>query len=254
MTEVNLSIDDHVATVEFANPPVNYFTEHLLTRLADTMERAAAEGARAVVLRARGRHFCAGADFSAIGDTADERAAVARSVYGAGVRLFEQELPIVAAVQGAAIGGGLGLACVADFRVVAASSRLQANFSLLGFHPGFGLSATLPTLVGHQCAAELLYTGRSVLGAEAVAIGLADRLADEDSMAAAASDLAREIAAAAPLAVQSIKATHRSSLRTQVHTVLEREFAEQHRLWATQDARIGMQAARDRVTPAFLGQ
>ncbi|SPT51270.1 enoyl-CoA hydratase/isomerase family protein [Actinomadura madurae] len=254
MTEVHLSLDEYVATVRFANPPVNYFTERLLTSLADTMERAAAEGARAIVLRADGRHFCAGADFSSIGDSLEDRAAAARSIYTAGLRLFDQPLPIVAAIQGAAIGGGLGLACVADFRVVTSTSRLAANFSRLGFHPGFGLSATFPMLVGHQRAAELLYTSRPVSGSEAVAIGLADRLADDNALEVEAVHLAREIAAAAPLAVQSIKATHRHAIRQEVKEVLEREFAEQRRLWSTEDARIGLRAAKVRTQPVFLGR
>ncbi len=85
--------------------------------------------------------------------------------------------PIVAAVHGSAIGAGLGLALVADFRVTCKESRLACNFAALGYHPGFGMTYTLPRLVGHQTARWLAFTGRRVPGDEAVKIGLADRLA-----------------------------------------------------------------------------
>ena len=83
---------------------------------------------------------------------------------------------MVAAVQGPAVGGGLGLALVADFRVACSEARFSANFNRLGFHPGFGLSVTLPRVVGMQKAAYMFYSGRRVQGEEALAIGLADRL------------------------------------------------------------------------------
>ena len=90
--------------------------------------------------------------------------------------MFACRKPVVAAVQGPAIGGGLGVALVADFRVTCAEAKFSANFNRLGFHPGFGLSATLPRLVGVQKAAMLFYTGRRINGTEAAAMGLADLL------------------------------------------------------------------------------
>ena len=110
----------------------------------------------------------------------------------------------MAAVQGSAIGGGLGLALAADFRVAAPSSRFAANFARLGFHQGFGISLTLPATVGRQRALELLTTGRRIDGHEALAIGLCDRL--DDDPRAGAHALAAEIAGSAPLAVRSIRA------------------------------------------------
>ena len=100
----------------------------------------------------------------------------ARHLYKEATRLFRARKPVVAAVHGAAVGGGLGLALVADFRVTCAEARFSANFNRLGFHPGFGLTTTLPRLVGPQQAALLFYTGRRIAGDEAVRIGLADLL------------------------------------------------------------------------------
>lgn len=156
----------------------------------------------------RGRHFCAGADLGR-GGAPGERVESSRRLYREAVRLFGVPIPVVAAVRGAAVGGGLGLACAADFRVTAPGARFHANFAALGFHQGFGLSATLPRLVGAQPAAELLYTARKVDGEQAVALGLADRLADDpaddgDPLPAALAP-ATEIAAAAPLAADPFR-------------------------------------------------
>ena len=128
-------------------------------------------------------------------------------LYVEAVRLFSAKKPIVAAVQGAAVGAGLGLALVADFRVAAPEARFTANFVKLGFHPGFGITHTLPRLIGEQRAALMCLTGRRIKASEALAWGLVDELAPLDELRAAALRLAREIAENAPLAVQSTRAT-----------------------------------------------
>ena len=241
--------DDHVATVELCRPPNNYFSLGLIGGIADALEQLdAAPNARAAVLCAQGKHFCAGADFSGEG-----RSFTTEELYAAAVRIFRTETPVVAAVQGAAIGGGLGLALSADFRVASPEARMSANFARLGFHQGFGLSVTLPRLVGPQAAAELLYTGRRVKGGEAAELGLADRLIPLDELRDAAHDLAREIAISAPLAVQSIRRTLRGDLADQVEAATAHEAAEQARLQATADFAEGTTAMAERRLPDFRG-
>ena len=161
--------------------------------------------------------------------------------------------PVVAAVQGAAIGGGLGLALSADFRIAAPEARFSANFARLGFHHGFGLSVTLPRLVGEQAAAELLYTGRRVKGDEAVELGLADRLAGLDELATTAHAFAREIAISAPLAIRSIRTTLRGDLADRVEAATAHEGAEQEWLRRTADFSEGNAAMTDRREPDFHG-
>ena len=178
-------------------------------------------------------------------------ATTTEDLYAAAVRLFRTRKPIIAAVQGAAIGGGLGLALAADFRVAAPEARFSANFARLGFHQGFGLSVTLPRLVGEQAAAELLYTGRRVGGEEAVALGLADRLASLETVRDAALGFAEEIAGSAPLAVESIRATLRGDLADRVAAATVHEAAEQARLRATADFAEGTRAMIERRPPAF---
>jgi enoyl-CoA hydratase/carnithine racemase len=241
--------DDHVATVRLCRPPNNFFSVGMIETLASALESLDDDPmCRAVVLAADGKHFCAGADFSAPGDQSTA------ALYRAAVRLFRTGVPIVAAVQGAAIGGGLGLALAADFRVGAPEARFSANFARLGFHQGFGLSVTLPALVGQQRAAELLYTGRRIGGEAAAEIGLVDRLVALGDLLSAAHELAAEIAGSAPLAVRSIRATLRGDLADRVAAATDHEMAEQERLRRTPDFREGTRAMAERRAPIFTGE
>lgn len=246
--EVSAS-EAHVTTVTLCRPPNNFFSVGMIEALATALETLDTDGAtRAIVLAANGRHFCAGADFSQSG-----RSDTTADLYRAAGRLFRTDLPVVAAVQGAAIGGGLGLALASDFRVAAPEARFSANFARLGFHHGFGLSVTLPALVGQQRAAELLYTGRRIEGAEAARIGLVDRLVPLDELDATAHELAAEIAGSAPLAVRSIRSTLRGDLADRIAAATDHEMAEQERLRRTPDFAEGTRAMAERRTPNFTG-
>jgi enoyl-CoA hydratase/carnithine racemase len=174
-------------------------------------------------------------------------------LYREALRLFAAATPVVAAVQGAAVGGGLGLALSADFRVASPGSRLSANFARLGFHHGFALSVTLPALAGQQTALDLLLTGRRVPGEEARSLGLCDRLVDDAEIRTEAHALAAELAQSAPLAVRSIRATLRTGLLERVEAALEREAFEQDRLRGTADFREGVTASLQRRAPRFHG-
>jgi 2-(1,2-epoxy-1,2-dihydrophenyl)acetyl-CoA isomerase len=153
----------------------------------------------------------------------------------------------------AAVGGGLGVALSADFRVASPDSRFSANFARLGIHHGFGVTVTLPLVVGAQRALELLYTGERVGGEQAHAIGLCDRLVSSDRLREAAVALAEEIAASSPLAVRAIRRTMRGHLADGIREATAREAAEQAKLFATSDFREGVSAAAERRTPRFTG-
>jgi len=254
--DVAISFDGPVATVEIRRPPHNFFTIPLIQHLADAFEDLEADRrCHAIVLAAQGTSFCAGADFANRDATPPQRSLRAvNPLYGEAIRMFSCSKPVVAAVHGAAVGGGLGLALVADFRVTCPEARFSANFNRLGFHPGFGLSATLPRLVGVQQAALLFYTGRRIGGEEALAIGLADRLVAQDQVRIEAAKLAREIAISAPLAVQSTRATLRQGLVEQIRLAVARESAEQNAQFKTADFREGIAAMAARREPRFTGE
>jgi enoyl-CoA hydratase/carnithine racemase len=202
---------------------------------------------RVIVLCSAGKNFCGGLDFAAnAGQNIGE-------LYGQALRLFAAPLPVVAAVQGSAVGGGCGLALSTDFRVASSSSRFSANFARLGFHHGFALSVTLPATVGPQHAADLLLTGRRVGGDEALRIGLCDELAAENDLYVAALARAGAIAMSGPLAVRSIRSTLRQGLVEQARLAMEHEQAEQERLRTTADFAEGIRATAERREPRFSG-
>jgi enoyl-CoA hydratase/carnithine racemase len=246
--------DDYVATVEIQRPPNNFFDQSLIAQLADTFEGLDADPAcRSIVLCASGKHFCAGANFAGRAVETGTQGGDGRHLYDEAVRLFSTRTPVVAAVHGAAIGGGLGLALMPDFRVTAPEARFSANFARLGFHHGFGLSVTLPRLVGQQRAMELLYTGRRIGGDEAFAIGLCDKVVPLAEVRGEATALAREIALSAPLAVDSIRETLRGGLANEIRSATNREKAEQDRLQKTADWGEGVKAMAERRKPQFQG-
>jgi 2-(1,2-epoxy-1,2-dihydrophenyl)acetyl-CoA isomerase len=249
--------EDRVAVVEIHRPPDNFFDIDLIGSLADSYEALDVEdGCRAIVLCSEGKHFCAGADFTGRSRAAPvgSGAQGAAKLYQEAARLFDAKTPVVAAVQGAAVGGGLGLACSADFRVTCPEARFSANFARLGFHHGFGLTVTLPAIVGQQRALELLLTGRRISGEDAAAMGLCDRMVDSGALRTAAHDLAAEIAGSAPLAVRSIRETMRGGLAGSVREATDHELEEQDRLRRTSDWSEGARAAAERRPPRFEGR
>ncbi|WP_240502195.1 enoyl-CoA hydratase/isomerase family protein [Sphingomonas panacis] len=244
---------DHVATLRFSAPPHNFLHLESLTEIADALAKLDGDSdVRAVVFTTEGRVFCAGADFSGSGQEEVTRENVGQ-FYAQAARIFTARKPVVAAIQGAAIGAGLGLALAADFRVATSEARFSANFVRLGFHPGFGMSLSLEAVVGHQAASLLLLTGRRIGGDEAMKIGLVDQLAPSADLYAAAHDLAAEIAGNAPLAVQDTRATLRAALAGSIRQVTDHEASIQGRHRKSADFLEGLQAATERRNPVFIG-
>lgn len=256
--DIGTAITDRVGMVEIRKPPNNFFDVALIHQIADAFEAFDADPeVRAVLLCADGKAFCAGANFSSSPDTGlvtEEGGEVTKHLYKEATRLFRTRKPIVAAVHGPAIGGGLGLALVADFRITCSEARFSANFTRLGFHPGFGLTATLPRLVGQQKAAMIFYTGRRLNGDEAVAIGLADQLVPMAEVRSTAQALAAEIAQSAPLALQSTRETIRRGLADAIESATERELVEQEWQRRTADFKEGVKAMGERRLPDFKGK
>lgn len=250
---IAVSEDGMIATIEVRRGPNNFVDTDMVGEIADALEiYDRVEAIRAIVLCAEGKHFCAGADFSnRSADGSARPAKRGRHLYKEAQRLWRTKKPIVAAVHGAAIGAGLGLAVMADFRVVCPEARLSANFTRMNYHPGFGLTASLPRLIGMQQASLLFYTGRRLSGEEALKIGLADLCVPLDQVRAKAVELATEIAQSGPLAIMATRETLRRYLADEVARATEREYEEQDWLRNTADFREGIKAMGERRLPNF---
>ena len=248
--------DGHVAIITFARPPHNFADLPLLQAIGAAFAEADADGeVRAIVLRSEGRVFCAGADLVAANPVAEPQPEGTRNpFYVAAAALFAVETPVVVAVQGSAVGAGLGLALVADFRVASPEARFAANFVQLGFHPGFGISAVLERVIGKQRALLMTLTGRRIRGEQAAEWGLVDVLVPASELDAAALALAHEIAAGAPLAVRSTRKTMRGDLAALVASQTDHELAEQSWLQRTADFAEGVRAVAERRPGRFRGE
>lgn len=253
--DIEVNLGANVAQVEIQRPPHNYFDQALIAQLADVFEMLDAEPeCRVIVLASQGKSFCAGANFGdgsgqkIIGGEGD------RHLYDEAARLFKTQKPIIGAIQGAAVGGGLGLALVPDFRVACPEARFCANFTMLGFHPGFAITYTLPALVGQQNANLMMYTGRRIKGEEALAMGLVDLLVSSSELRTAALALASEIASASPLGVVETRATLRAGVLDKIIAATNREKEVQDRLRLTEDFKEGILASSERRKPDFKGR
>lgn len=253
--DIGVALDGHVALVELQRAPNNFLDAELIADLACVLESLDRDPqCRSIVLAAAGKHFCAGGNLKQRLDAQARGEAVTvpgRHIYHEARRLAATRKPIIAAVQGSAIGAGLGLAVVADFRVTCKEARFAANFAMIGFHPGFGLTFTLPRLIGPQQARWMFLTGSRIPGEQAYAMGLADRLVEQDQVRATALAMAAEIAAAAPLAVMATRETLNADFTAQFRAATEREAFEQNWLRETNDYREGVLAGSARREPVF---
>lgn len=242
-----------IATIEVRRGPNNFIDTDMVGEIADALAvYDTMPEVRAIVLCAEGKHFCAGADFGSRGaDGVARQTKRGRHLYKEAQRLWRSNKPIVAAVHGAAIGAGVGLAVAADFRVTCPEARWSTNFTRMNYHPGFGLTCTLPRLIGEQKAMLLMYTGRRLTGEEAVGIGLADYCVPADQVRAKAAELATEIAQSGPLAIMATRETLRRGLADAVARATEREYEEQDWLRNTADFREGIKAMGERRLPNF---
>jgi enoyl-CoA hydratase/carnithine racemase len=235
----------------------NSMTPELLDAFADAS--AAARGdreIRALVVTGTGNCFSSGADFKATLQRDGSAAPHERSyaMYEPFLSLLDIAVPVIGALNGHAVGGGFGLALVCDLRVGAEDAKYGANFVRLGLAPGMAISYLLPRLVGVARANELLLAGRLVEGREAAALGILNRAVPAAQVMPVAMELAREIAAAAPLAVRATKAAIRRGLELHVREAARAEAFAQAETLATDDCKEGIAALLGKRTPQFTGR
>lgn len=259
---VKLDIVEQIATITLNRPENrNSMTPDVLEALAEVITRVRDDReVRCVIITGEGRSFCAGADFKSVGgawdgegefQTRNERSF---AMYQPFLSLLEVEVPVIAAMQGHAIGGGLGLAVVCDIRVAAQDSRYGVNFVRLGLHPGMATTWILPRLMGMPRAVELLLTGRIISGTEAAEAGLVNYAVPAAEVLTRARELAKEIAAAAPLAVRWTKQTIYQGQQWDPPTAARYEAHAQSRTFETEDFREGVAAMLEKRTPRFKGR
>jgi enoyl-CoA hydratase/carnithine racemase len=238
----------------------NSMTPELLADFTEAVARARADAsARCVVITGKGRCFSAGADFR----SDMQRAGADRprmphersyAMYTPFLGVLDLEVPVIAALNGHAVGGGFGLALVCDIRFAARDAKYGANFTRIGLHPGMGISHLLPRLVGPSRAAELLYTGALIDGDEAARIGLVSRAVAPDEVLPLALDTARTIAANAPVAVRMTKQTLQQHQAAEVRAAAFQEAHAQAATLTTEDAAEGMRALLEKRVPNFQGR
>ena len=216
---------------------------------------------RAVVLTGTPPAFSAGGDLDMLEDLARrsreeafDATATMRGFYDRFLCLGELPIPVIAAVNGHAVGAGLCVALAADLRIIAEDAKVGLNFSRLGLHPGMGGSWFLPRLLGAERAAAWLYTGALFDGRAAADQGLALEAVPAEDVLARAQELATEIAAASPVVVRQLKRTLRLSPQLDLASALELEAVAQATSYGTDDLREGLAAARARRSPRFRGR
>ena len=213
---------------------------------------------RAVVVTGRGRAFCAGGDFSWLGATPDADVASLRrrmmAFYETWLSVLEVPVPVVAAINGAAVGAGLAVALACDIRVAAEDARLAAPFTSLGLHPGMATTYLLRRAAGDTVSRDMLLTGRAFSGSEAVTCGLVSRSVPREAVLHEALAAASQVAQAAPVATALTKAALGPSGPQSLEQALTWEGLAQPVTLAMDDLREGLAAARERRTPDFRGR
>jgi enoyl-CoA hydratase/carnithine racemase len=241
---VRLEVADGIGTIRLDRPPVNALNDQLTGELADAA-RAAAESdeVRAVIIYGGEKVFAAGADINEMAEANYPAMALrAGRLQELTVLIASIPKPVVAAINGVALGGGLELALSADFRVAGESARLGQPEILLGVIPGAGGTQRLPRLVGPSKAKDLVFSGRMVKAAEALAIGLVDLVAPDDGVYAASRELMQRYATGPALALRAAKQAIDHGLDVDLATGLEIERVQFAALFGTEDQRAGMRS------------
>lgn len=256
---LEISVADGIGILALNRPEqMNALTVDMVARLGETAERAVAAGARTLILTGRGGAFCAGADLSLVnealaGDPFVSLTPLVDGLHSSIKRLRALPVPIVAAVEGPAVGAGLGLALAADLRVVGEKSRLITGYLGIGASPDGGVSYLLARALGSARALSLLIRNQPITADEAVALGLAEAVVPAGEALGAARELATSLTRTPPLALLRVRELLD---RATVHGLAEHLDLEQQRiteLWRTHDFVEGVSAFVQRRRPEFRG-
>jgi 2-(1,2-epoxy-1,2-dihydrophenyl)acetyl-CoA isomerase len=231
-----VEITDHIGNVTLNRPEkANAFDPDMCEDLLDALRMlAGADQVRVIVITGAGKAFCAGADLGVLGTQGDQLVRAGKDI---ALTIRNAPKPVLAAVNGAAAGGGANLALACDYRLASDQASIGQVFHKLGIAPDWGGSYFLPRLTSISKALELVWSARMVPAAEAVQLGVFDRVVPHDALAAEARALAERWASMAPLAVRKAKVALYRSLHSTLEEMLDVEIADQTALFATPEAR-----------------
>ena len=265
--EVLYAVEDGIATVTLNRPErMNTISRPMLAQLSTLLLRADADPeVRAVILTATGKAFCAGLDLQGATSATPSEAQIgsggARAVQSVALPknappnvLFGMEKPTICAINGGAAGYGMDTALGCDIRIMSESSKLAPAFVKRGIVPESGGTWILPRLLGWSKAAEIIFTGRTLLARECLELGLASEVVSDAELMPAARALATEIASNAPLAVQSAKRLMRMGLEQTFGDHVDHVYLQFLTLMRTEDAREGMVSFLQKRPPRFQGR
>ncbi|MEZ0123152.1 MAG: enoyl-CoA hydratase/isomerase family protein [Candidatus Reddybacter sp.] len=234
----------------------NSLTPEMLEALKEAIAAAKNDAdIRCLIITGTGKNFCAGGDFK--GGAENSKIPFTQQglidTYSICMELLNIKVPVIGALNGHAIGGGFGVALLSDIRVANSDALYGANFARLGMHSGMSLSYILPRLIGLAKANELMFTGRRFTGSEGENIGLFNYALPPEQVWSKALELAEEIAACAPNAVQLMKQSIVNNLDWNPHSRLANEALHQSTSFNSNDAHEGIAAMMEKREPVFKG-
>lgn len=263
---VDYAQDGAIVTVTLNQPETrNAFTDlDVVDALVGAIERLNADrSVRVAILTGAGKAFSSGGNLKRMLDPeaglVDSLPAQTRLNYQAGIQrvplVFSRiEVPIIAAVNGPAIGAGCDLACMCDIRIAGESARFAESFVKVGIIPGDGGAWLLPRILGMSRAAEMSFTGETIDAAQALAWGLVSRVVPDSELMSAARDLANRIAVNPPYAVRMTKRLLREGQSMSLESLLHFSAAMQSLAHATADHKEAVAAFIEKRTPTFVGK
>ncbi|RKQ37947.1 enoyl-CoA hydratase [Oceanobacillus halophilus] len=254
MEILNLELNNHIAYLTIQSPPANALSSNLLQELELKLDRIEEENtAKVVVIKGEGKFFSAGADIKEFTSLQEATGYQSFSEKGQNVfhRLENLSIPVIAAIHGAALGGGLELAMSCHMRIVTENAKLGLPELTLGIIPGYGGTQRLPRYVGNAKAYEMILTGTPISGNDAFSLGLVNKVVTEDALVNETNNLAKKIASMSKPSINEIMHLLSLSRDEQLERGVKEEAISFGRVFASEDAKEGVQAFIEKRKPNF---
>jgi 2-(1,2-epoxy-1,2-dihydrophenyl)acetyl-CoA isomerase len=257
---IRLEKSEGIATITINRPEsMNTYNVLMLNELSSALEEIAVdEAVRAVILTGQGRAFCAGADLKdallGLQGAKPMQGDILKLLVQVVLAIRQLPQPVVAAVNGVAAGGGANLVLACDIVLAAENAKLAENFINIGLVPDGGGTYFVPERIGYHRAAEIFFTGRILTAAEALNLGLYNRVVPPEELATAALDLARDLSQRPTRAIAACKSILNREAIPRLRGYLEDEAGQQRAMAATDDAKEGIMAFIEKRKPRFTGR